>query len=179
MHKEALQWLADNRPAGPQVVLDLGSREAGAGRVRDLFTDSIYIGLDAQAGPGVDYIADITDVETWPRFDPFTLVICAEVFEHEPDWVAVTVNARNALEVGGRFLVTAAAQGRLPHTCRPLEYTPDGPPDQDGGYPPNPGEFYKSIFAPDLAECLLQFDFSRVMVEQNHDHHDVYAKAVK
>lgn len=179
MHKEALQWLADNRPSGPQVVLDLGSREAGAGRVRDLFTDSIYVGLDAQAGPGVNYIADITDTDTWPRFDPFTLVICAEVFEHEQDWIAVALNARNALDVGGTFLVTAAGLTRPPHTCLPLAYTPEGPPDQDGGYPPNPDEWYENMHPVALEEILRLLDFSIVKIETNDEHGDVYAKAVK
>lgn len=179
MHAEALAWLAENRPAGPQVVLDLGSREAGAGRVRSLFNDSLYVGLDAQSGAGVDYVADITDRDTWPAMDPFTVVVCAEVLEHEREWGMIFATAHDALEEGGTFLVTAAAPGRPPHTCRPLAYTPTGSPDQDGGYPPNPGEYYSNIEPYLLEEILRTFEFFFVKMGQDLTHHDVYAKAVK
>lgn len=179
MHKEAYEFIAQNRPTGPQKVLDLGSREAGAGRVRDLFTDSEYVGFDAQPGPGVDHICNIADVTTWKSLDIFTVVICAEVFEHEQDWPYVCDNAWAFLEDGGTFLVTAAGKGRPPHTCLPLAYTPTGPADQDGGYPPNPGEHYANILVGQLESVLWHAGFTTVKVESNDEHGDVYAKAVR
>jgi hypothetical protein len=184
MHGEAWAWLAANRPQIADRVLDLGAREAGQGRVRDIFPDaSEYVGVDYQEGPGVDMVADLA-VSIWaPRPSAlrpyFDVVVCAEVLEHAPMPGAIIANAYYALLEGGVFLVTAAGPGRPPHSCMPLTYVPTGPPDQDGGHPPNPQEFYLNVEPLVLENALWKQGFIHVRIEEDLDHHDVYAWAQK
>jgi SAM-dependent methyltransferase len=183
MHAEAWAWLAANRPATAGRVLDMGSREAGTGRVREIFPDAIeYVGIDYQEGPGVDIIANIADRADLTRgigFDFFDVVVCAEVLEHSPLSVHILANAYDCLRSGGVLLLTAAGPDRPPHTCWPLTYIPRCAPDPDGGYPPNRGEFYQNIEPLALESDLWFHGFKHVLVEEELNHHDVYAYAVK
>jgi SAM-dependent methyltransferase len=182
MHAEAWAWIAANRPSIADRVLDLGSREAGAGRVREIFPDAVeYIGIDYQEGPGVDIVADLSFPISWRTWmlDYFDVAVCAEVLEHTPFATRILANAYNTLRDGGTFLLTAAGPYRPPHTCSPLTYIPRCAPDPDGGYPPNPGEFYQNIEPLALESDLWFHGFTHVRIEEELNHHDVYAYAVK
>jgi SAM-dependent methyltransferase len=184
MHAEAWSWIAANRPPIAGRVLDMGSREAGTGRVREIFPDATeYVGIDYQEGPGVDIVADIADSSSpapeWLPENHFDVVVCAEVLEHAAFPGRILSNALYGLRRGGILLLTAAGPDRPPHTCWPLAYIPRCAPDPDGGYPPNPGEFYQNIEPLALESDLWLHGFKHVLVEEELNHHDVYAYAVK
>ncbi len=167
MHLEALTFLAQHRPRFVHSVLDLGSGEAGEGRVRDLFPDCRYIGLDHAPGRGVDHICDIQDLPSWPPLPMgFDVVICAEVLEHATLPGLILANAWWMLREGGTFLLTAAAIGRAPHSCiRPG--------------PPLPQEHYANVDPSVLYHQVERVGFRDIFMDEDLTHHDVYLKAVK
>lgn len=106
-------WRQDKE--GPFNILEIGSLDIN-GSVRSIFegTKKTYIGVDPQAGPGVDIVADAS---TFTINIPFDVVVCAEVFEHTPVWREIITNAHSLLVPGGLFTATMATTGRSPHSA--------------------------------------------------------------
>ena len=96
-------------------VLEIGSLDIN-GSVRSIFTPFAekYIGIDTQAGPGVDIVASATEYLNPGYFD---VVVCAEVFEHTPEWKKIINNSYVNLMDGGIFIATMAGEGRYPHSA--------------------------------------------------------------
>lgn len=96
-------------------VLEIGSLDIN-GSIRPIFYPFAekYIGIDTQEGPGVDVVTSATDYLK-PRY--FDIVICAEVFEHTPDWKKIIDNSYENLVDGGIFISTMAGEGRAPHSA--------------------------------------------------------------
>jgi SAM-dependent methyltransferase len=123
MHAQALAFylshLADMEPLD---VLEFGSCNLN-GSVRDIYQARSWHGIDVAEGAGVDEVADAA---TWSSDRRFDIVICAEVFEHTPDWREIIDNARRHLVSGGMFLATCAT------ACRPAHSAVDGGALRDG-----------------------------------------------
>ena len=96
-------------------VLEIGSLDIN-GSVRHIFKPFAekYIGIDVQEGPGVDIVASATDYLSPEYFD---VVVCAEVFEHTPEWKKIINNSYVNLMDGGIFIATMAGEGRHPHSA--------------------------------------------------------------
>ena len=96
-------------------VLEIGSLDIN-GSVRSIFKPFAekYIGLDTQEGPGVDIVYDAAKY-TKPNF--FDVVVCAEVFEHTPEWQKIINKSYKNLVDGGIFIATMAGEGRYPHSA--------------------------------------------------------------
>lgn len=96
-------------------VLEIGSLDIN-GSIRPIFYPFAekYIGIDIQEGPGVDVVTSATDYLKPGYFD---IVICAEVFEHTPDWKKIIDNSYENLVDGGIFISTMAGEGRAPHSA--------------------------------------------------------------
>lgn len=96
-------------------VLEIGSLDIN-GSVRHIFKPFAekYIGIDVQEGPGVDIVASATDYLSPGYFD---VVVCAEVFEHTPEWKQIINNSYVNLMDGGIFIATMAGEGRHPHSA--------------------------------------------------------------
>ena len=96
-------------------VLEIGSLDIN-GSVRHIFKPFAekYIGIDIQEGPGVDVVAGATDYLSPEYFD---VVVCAEVFEHTPEWKKIINNSYVNLMNGGIFIATMAGEGRHPHSA--------------------------------------------------------------
>lgn len=106
---------ANLHPADVQraAVVEIGSRDVN-GSVRSLVNalgPASYIGIDLQAGTGVDEICDASALV--PRFgrDAFDLLISTELLEHVRDWRAVISQFKQVLKPGGRLLVTTRSRG--------------------------------------------------------------------
>lgn len=160
MHPEAFQFLADNAPKTAKTVLDVGGRDIN-GSPRNLFPGAHFTAVDPIDGPGVDVVADITK---WADERTFNVVICAEVLEHVKDWRAVVAACFQRVRPGGILLLTAATDGRDPHSA------------YDGG-PVRPDEHYRNIPAAKLEAVLADVGAVRVEVETHPDRGDVYAAA--
>jgi hypothetical protein len=93
------------------AVLEVGSFNVN-GTVRPLLRGvQEYIGIDRQAGPGVDEVSDVRD---WGG-QPVGLVVSTEAMEHDSNPERMFKYMADLVAPGGFLLVTAAAPGREPH----------------------------------------------------------------
>lgn len=122
MHSAVHEWVQANfaewrfsRPGQRFRVLEFGSLDIN-GSVRPIFSpfSRLYLGIDMQEGPGVDFV---DDASTFDWDDEFDVVVCCEVFEHTPVWPQIVENAYSLLTPGGLFVGTCAGEGRPPHSA--------------------------------------------------------------
>lgn len=126
MHAEAMQWVRRWETHDPEkIVIELGSRNTSGAGVRQFFTGTQYIGIDAVEGPDVDVVANAATVRP---SKPVDLVVCCELMEHTPYWREILNNAFLALKPGGRLILTCAGPGRGVHGVNHDD------PDQPGWY---------------------------------------------
>lgn len=140
--------------------MEIGGRNVN-GSVRPLFPDAPYVSVDVRPGPEVDVVADGA---TFVPEVPPACVVCCEVLEHTPAAEAICRHACAILAPGGHFIVTAAGEGRAPHSAI------------DGG-PVRPDEFYRNVWVDDLRLWLQPF--AAVAITQNPAAGDIYAVAIK
>lgn len=151
MHKSALQYIAQALrsvdDAAGMRVLEIGSRDIN-GSPRALCTAvQSYVGIDRVAGRGVDVVCNAA---TYQADAPFDLVICAEVLEHAPNPAVIIACAARALAPGGALILTAAGEGRAPHS------------GVEGGTL-RTGEYYQNIT--EAALCALLADWKDVTID--------------
>jgi SAM-dependent methyltransferase len=165
MHPAAWRFVTSHLTHGGRkaAVVDLGGRNIN-GSPRALFAPPCrYVSVDLVLGPGVDVVADA--VVWWPpdgaRFD---LALCCEVLEHTPRAAALLAHAYDLLRPGGTLIVTAAGEGRAPHSAA------------DGGSLA-PYEFYRNVTRGDLSAWLASYD--AVQMVENQAAGDIYAVARK
>lgn len=151
MHPEAYGYVARFATDDPLSVVEIGSRNVNT-TVRPLFPNADYWGIDAQPGPCVDEVADGA---VWRPFWTVDLVVCAEVFEHTPDWRDIVANTRHIVRPGGRVVFTCAGRGRPVHGV--------GADD-----PLSPGH-YRNVEPGELAEAMEEAGFIDVDVEEQPD----------
>lgn len=163
MHREAHAFVAARVAALAPVgaVVEIGGRDIN-GTVRGLFGEAPYVSVDLADGPGVDVVADGC------AYRPITtpaVVVCCEVLEHAPDAHLLCENVYGMLRPGGVFIVTAAGEGRTPHSAI------------DGGAL-RPGEFYRNVRRDVLEQWLWQFrPYVEIVVDGEAK--DIYAFASK
>lgn len=154
---QALGWLGD--PSGMKVV-EFGSHDVNGSPRRLLSKAAKYTGVDPWPGPGVDYTCTAQEFVAGLEYD---LCISAETLEHDPDPQGQIEAAWRALRSGGRLILTAASEPRLPHRV-------------DGTEGEMNGEYYGNISPEQLQEWLKDWKWVKV---RWHPHGDVYALAVK
>ena len=94
-------------------VIEVGSLDVN-GSLRPLVQSSApsrYIGVDIQAGPGVDRICKVEDLIATFGSNSFDLVICTELLEHVADWSAAIHNMKGIVKPGGGLLITTRSAG--------------------------------------------------------------------
>ena len=132
MHKSSFQQMArlvqNHLPSQGGKVLDIGSLGVN-GTYKEIFSpldNWDYTGLDVEAGPNVDIVAENPydwDIEN----NQFELIVSGQAFEHiEFFWVTFLEMAR-VLKPGGMVFLIAPSRGgqhRYPVDC--WRYYPDG-----------------------------------------------------
>ena len=139
-------------------VLEVGARDVN-GSVRLLLEDlapSKYIGVDIEAGPGVDQVCDIGELVATFGAERFDVVVCTEVLEHVRDWRGALSNLKHVLVSGGTLLVTTRSIGFRYH-----------------GYP---YDFWR--YEPDDVDVLLG-DMTIRAVERDPIAPGIFVKAMK
>ncbi len=94
-------------------VLEVGSLDVN-GTVRPIVQalhPASYIGVDLQAGPGVDVVCDATEILARFGTASFDAVISTELLEHVRDWRTVIRNFKLAVKPGGLLLLTTRSPG--------------------------------------------------------------------
>ena len=93
-------------------VLDIGSLDIN-GSARDFFDDCDYTGIDVGEGKGVDIVCP---GEEWDAPDQtYDVVLSAECFEHNPNWLETFRNMMRMCKPGGLVFFTCATHGREEH----------------------------------------------------------------
>jgi len=96
-----------------RTVLEVGALDVN-GSVRPLVCalhPKSYVGVDLQAGPGVDEICDAAELVARFGANSFDLLISTELLEHVRDWRKVIGEFKQILKPGGRLLVTTRSRG--------------------------------------------------------------------
>ncbi len=151
MHAASIQFLTIiGNTFDHEAVLELGSCDVN-GAVRTYFPNaSRYVGLDIEAGEGVDVIADAV---TW-RPEPagtFDVVVSTSLFEHTPDWREIVETAAWHCKPDGIVAFTTVHAPFPPHA-------PRGGPLEDGDY-------YGDVLEADLEKAMLDAGFDDVQYE--------------
>jgi hypothetical protein len=165
MHIEAYEgfarMLAQTRLSATTAYLglDVGGADVN-GSVRAQLPFVEWIGLDIEAAPGVEIVADAA---TWRTSgDGYDIVIATELFEHAEEWRKIIATMADALHPGGPQLLiaTCASTGRGPHGAR-----------GEWGVPA--GQYYGNVAPEDLRVELEKY-FKEVHVEYNPNPGDAY-----
>lgn len=167
MHPQALAFYQQNLGhLAPLTVVEFGACDMN-GTVRSVYPQaSSWVGVDCQAGPGVDVVADAA---TWVTDQRFDVCVIAEVFEHTPRWADVLRSGRDVLHPGG-LLVASCATGN-----RPAHSAVDGGPIRDG-------EFYENVPAEQVrAELTRQGWAEGEVIEADgvFGGDDLYVRAIR
>lgn len=102
LKRDKPEWFRDRR------VLEVGSYDIN-GSPRGHFENCAYLGIDRRCGPGVNLVAEISDLWSWQ----FDVVISTEALEHDPHWRDTLQTMRERCT--GLLIVTAAIDPRTPH----------------------------------------------------------------
>lgn len=90
-------------------VIELGSLDTSGGNRHLLKDYDDFIGIDCKRGPGVDMVADCTEVDRLFDFCPDT-IICLDVFKYTNSKRKIIKAIRETLSGGGYLMVF------IPHT---------------------------------------------------------------
>jgi SAM-dependent methyltransferase len=113
-----LQTVKGRWSSSPASILEIGSRDVN-GSPRSVWTGcQRYIGVDLEAGPGVDVVAD---AHTLDLQEQFGLILCCEMLEHDTDPMATVAACRRHLSPGGILIITTPANG-FPDHKYPKDY---------------------------------------------------------
>ncbi len=89
-------------PSTDGPVLEVGSKDYGnTASFRSVYTNSEYVGVDLEAGPGVDVIHDLAEGVGPLTPGKFKLIVCCSVMEHCPKPWALASTLHSLLAPGG------------------------------------------------------------------------------
>lgn len=148
----------------PWQIMDVGGADVN-GSVRGYFPLAAFTGLDIEAAPGVQIVADAADYRLEKHSPGYDVVISTELFEHAQRWREIIESMAKMLdEEGPQLLIaTCASDGRPPHGAR-----------GEWGVPA--GQFYGNVSPGDL-EFELGLWFKEVYVEYQASPGDAYCWA--
>jgi len=104
-----------------QTVIEVGSYDVNGSIRADIEAQhpASYLGVDIEAGPNVDLVADVLDL---PHMFPqgFGLVITTEMLEHVEDWQATMTALSQLVQPGGTLALTTRSPG-FPYHPYPVD----------------------------------------------------------
>lgn len=155
MNSRILGWFDELKKTYPKLfwgnrVIEFGSLDVN-GSPRSKFDKPIeYIGVDAQPGPGVNFIG-LTHKYDNGSFD---VVISTEMLEHDPYWDLSLAKMLDIVRIGGSFMCTWAGPQRPQHGAD--RYTPLN-------------HYYRNISAMDAYRVLGNYKFKITQLWNNMD----------
>jgi len=122
-------------------VVDFGSKDYN-GSLRDMFTNSLYIGVDISVGKNVDVVSAANKyVVTTPSYDT---VISGEMLEHDEYWELSLKKMYEILLPNGLIVLSCAGPGRPEHGTRRT----------DGHLYGTTQDYYKNLSSKDIRKIL-------------------------
>ncbi len=122
-------------------VVDFGSKDYN-GSLRDMFTNSLYIGVDISVGKNVDVVSAAHKyVVTTPSYDT---VISGEMLEHDEYWELSLKKMYEILLPNGLIVLSCAGPGRPEHGTRRT----------DGHLYGTTQDYYKNLSSKDIRKIL-------------------------
>lgn len=103
-------------------MLEVGSYDVN-GSVRPIveaLRPASYLGVDQQAGPGVDHVVSCVDLPAVFGPGSFDLVLCTEMLEHVVDWRPCIAAMVDVLAPNGKLLLTTRSPG-FPYHPFPID----------------------------------------------------------
>jgi len=94
-------------------VLEVGALDFNGGlrSVLVAYGPSEYIGVDLQAGPGVDVTCDVSKLVESFGEESFDIVVNTELLEHVEHWRSAISNLKRVLRPGGVMVTTTRSPG--------------------------------------------------------------------
>ena len=104
----------------PSRILEIGSFNVN-GKVRDLFGDSDYTGIDLQPGPDVDIVMNGHDAFIVFGANSFDLILCLDTLEHDIEPYKTILGMQHMVKSGGHMIVSVPTSG-FPEHRHPKDY---------------------------------------------------------
>ncbi len=91
--------------SGP--ILEIGSKDYGStSSFRDTYPGNPYVGVDMEAGKGVDHVVDLVEGIGPLQQDHFALVVCCSVLEHVTKPWVMAENITRLARPGGKLYMS-------------------------------------------------------------------------
>lgn len=146
-------------------VIDCGSLDVN-GSLRDMFTNSDYLGVDIVSGKNVDLVSAIKNLPY--ENATFDAVISGEMLEHDESWKESLEKMYKLCKKGGLIAISAAGKDRPEHGTRRTGAIWGTAPD----YYMNIEEHHiRSVYTPDM--------FTESEVRYNPVAKDIYFFGIK
>ena len=153
-----------------KLLVEFGAYDVN-GSIRELFTNASinYIGVDLQAGPGVNIVKDAAQITPADLNGKLAdIVVTTNVFEHVEDWEAIVSSAYGILKEGGWFIVQCAGPGFGAHSDK-IESTEL-----------EPDEWYRNVPHEELQAAMLDAGFKNVKTRWRDEWpHDTFGQGIK
>lgn len=131
-------------------VIEFGALDVN-GSPREIFDSRKYIGVDAQAGKGVDIRSLCHAYKGEEKYD---VVVSTEMLEHDPYWDLSILKMLDLVKIGGSLILTVAGPARHEHgqsTYTPLDH------------------YYRNISVPELLNFITIDRFKKICVDNDRD----------
>lgn len=146
------------------TVIDCGSLDVN-GSFKDLFEDSVYIGVDIVNGGNVDIVSKTHELDF---SDKFNTVVSGEMLEHDEFWEKSLKKMYDMCVSGGLIAITCAGKNRPEHgTLR------------TGSVWGTSEDYYKNLTPEDFKTVFKDEMFSDVHYEEHENPSDTYFYGIK